>query len=220
MELIKIYQGNVISARELHEFLEVKTVFADWIKRMLDYGFEENKEFFSNLGKTSQKGGRPQKEYFLTIGTAKEISMLQRNEKGRKARKYFIQCEEKLVQLAQNKRIEAFLKLKATKDKLREWVLSCGLDESKYIIIDKVGNITLFGEYVPDNELGLLGTKGRDFATEVTNELAQKHEIKDFEQLKKTNINNHSQIKDMLQESGIDATKLERENPIKGLDEE
>jgi anti-repressor protein len=47
MELIKIYQGNFVNARELHEFLEVKTPFNKWIKRMLEYGFKENIDYLT-----------------------------------------------------------------------------------------------------------------------------------------------------------------------------
>ena len=58
-ELIKVYEGNLIDARELHDFMEVKTPFNDWIMRMLEYCFEEGREFYENLLKTSEKGGRP-----------------------------------------------------------------------------------------------------------------------------------------------------------------
>jgi anti-repressor protein len=86
-------QGSgVVSARELHQFLEVKTDFKDWMPRMLEYGFEENKDFSAFLSEST--GGRPSKEFALTIDTAKEISMIQRSEKGKEARQYFIQCEK------------------------------------------------------------------------------------------------------------------------------
>lgn len=94
-ELIKIteHKGEkVVSARELHQFLEVKTEFKDWILRMLDYGFEQDKDFSSFLSEST--GGRPSKEFALTIDTAKEIAMIQRNEKGKEARRYFIEVEK------------------------------------------------------------------------------------------------------------------------------
>lgn len=98
-ELIKVStnaEGNrVVSARELHQFLEVKTDFTDWCKRMFDYGFEEGKDFSSFLGESI--GGRPSKEYALTLDCAKEISMVQRSDKGRDARLYFIECEKQLA---------------------------------------------------------------------------------------------------------------------------
>lgn len=97
-ELIKITtdgQGSkVVSARELYEYLEVKTKFPDWCRRMFEYGFEEGKDFISILGKST--GGRPDTDYALTIDTAKEIAMLQRTEKGKRVRQYFIECEKQL----------------------------------------------------------------------------------------------------------------------------
>jgi len=216
MELIKLYQGNLVSARELYSFFESRERFSRWFARMKEYGFTEDIDYFEHA--TKADNNRSITDYLLKLNTAKEISMLQRSEKGREARQYFIRCEEALKKLAANKRLEAFLKLEVTKEKLKKWILDTGLDESKYITIDQAGNITLFGEYVPDNELGILGTKGRDFATEVTNELVRKNNVTAFEDMKNLNISNHEQIKDMLRESGIDSTKLNREKPIKKLD--
>jgi len=89
---IKEHGGKtVISARELHEFLEVSEKFTDWMKRMLDYGFNEHLDFIRDVGKST--GGRPSVEYALTLNCAKEISMIQRSEKGKEARQYFIDCE-------------------------------------------------------------------------------------------------------------------------------
>lgn len=91
---------KAVSARELYEFLEVDTHFKDWIKRMVDYlELEINVDYIVSLKNEQNSilsGGRPSKEYFLTIDAAKEISMLQRSEKGKEARKYFIECERKL----------------------------------------------------------------------------------------------------------------------------
>ena len=62
---------------------------------MFEYGFEENVDYVldKNVQNPNSTGGRPSKDYFLTIDTAKEISMLQRTEKGKEARKYFIECK-------------------------------------------------------------------------------------------------------------------------------
>lgn len=84
----------VVSARELYEFVESKAQFTDWCKRMFEYGFEEHSDFITILGKSS--GGRPSVDYGLTIDCAKEISMLQRSEKGKEARQYFIECEKRM----------------------------------------------------------------------------------------------------------------------------
>ena len=86
--------GNVVSARELYEFLEVQTDFSDWCKRMFEYGFEENKDY--SLLKIGERKAHNKTDYALTIDTAKEISMLQRSEKGRQIRNYFIEAEKQL----------------------------------------------------------------------------------------------------------------------------
>lgn len=96
-ELIPIdYNADrpTVSAQELHKFLEVGTRFNDWFPRMAEYGFTEGIDFYSFLSKTSEQGGRPAKDYQLTVPMAKEISMIQRNEKGKQARAYFIKVEE------------------------------------------------------------------------------------------------------------------------------
>lgn len=101
-ELIKITYENdqpAISARDLHEFLEVGTRYNDWFPRMCEYGFTEGQDF--NLLKNERvqmEGGRmvtrTVDDAILTIDMAKEICMLQRNEKGKIARQYFIQLEK------------------------------------------------------------------------------------------------------------------------------
>lgn len=94
-ELIKInYTSDrpTVSARDLHDFLEVETRYNDWFPRMCEYGFTEGQDFYSFLSKSI--GGRPAQDAQLTIEMAKEICMLQRNEKGKIARQYFIQLEK------------------------------------------------------------------------------------------------------------------------------
>jgi anti-repressor protein len=100
-ELIPIseYEGKkAVSARELHAFLKTETRFDIWIKRMLEYDFIENVDC-QCLNKIVQMPNGGQKEilddYVLTIDCAKEISMLQRTERGKQARQYFIACEKK-----------------------------------------------------------------------------------------------------------------------------
>ena len=96
-DLIKITTNDkgqqLVSARELHEFLEVKKDFTDWFKyRVAQYGFEENLDFTTILGKST--GGRPSKDFAIKIEMAKELSMVENSEKGKEARKYFIECEK------------------------------------------------------------------------------------------------------------------------------
>lgn len=97
LSLINIKEENgkqTVSARELHGKLEVKTQFKDWFKRMLEYGFEEGKDYCSFLSEST--GGRPAVEYFISIDMAKEICMIQRSDKGRMFRQYFIECERRV----------------------------------------------------------------------------------------------------------------------------
>ena len=107
MELIRILENTIngkaiktVNARELHTFLESKRQYTDWIKdRIEQYGFIENQDFviFSqNYEKLIQdKRGRPSKEYHITLSMAKELAMVERNEKGKQARQYFIDCERR-----------------------------------------------------------------------------------------------------------------------------
>ena len=98
-DLIKITTNEegkqLVSARELHEFLEIKTDFRKWFPRMCEYGFEENIDY------TPVKFVHPMNlqectDYAISIDMAKELSMIQRTEKGKQARLYFIECEKKL----------------------------------------------------------------------------------------------------------------------------
>jgi anti-repressor protein len=89
-ELIKI-TGDKVDGRDLYEFLQVETPFKKWIDRMLEYGFVEGVDFWTSLSEST--GGRPATEYELTINMAKEISMIQRSERGKQARLYFLECE-------------------------------------------------------------------------------------------------------------------------------
>lgn len=99
MELIKITTNEngeqLVSGRELHEFLEVTTPYTQWFDRMKEYGFTENVDFIG-LSQKSEKpqGGRPTIDHAMTLDMAKEISMIQRTEKGKQARQYFIEVEK------------------------------------------------------------------------------------------------------------------------------
>ena len=103
-QLIPVFEGTIsneptllVNARDLHGFLEVGKDFSNWIRaRLNEYGFVENLDyilFSPNLAKTP---GRRRKDYHLTLDTAKELAMVERNEKGRQIRRYFIECEKKL----------------------------------------------------------------------------------------------------------------------------
>lgn len=94
-ELIKINYDSekpTVLGRDLYEALEVKSKYADWFKNMCGYGFDENIDYTA-FSKILENGGKT-KDHQLTIPMAKEICMLQRNEKGKMFRQYFIQIEE------------------------------------------------------------------------------------------------------------------------------
>lgn len=105
-ELIKIKEENgqqLVSARELHEFLEIKKHLTQWLKPYIDnnneYGFVEGVDFTRIDGEVNPTNGIPIKEFILTIETAKELSMLSKSPKGKDARRYFIACEKKLKEV-------------------------------------------------------------------------------------------------------------------------
>ncbi|WP_092880165.1 antA/AntB antirepressor family protein [Izhakiella capsodis] len=105
-QLIPVFNGTIsnetvllCNARDLYAFLRVKRDFSTWINdRISEYGFTANLDyivFSPNSGKTV---GRRRKDYHLTLDTAKELAMVERNDKGRRVRRYFIECEKKLHQ--------------------------------------------------------------------------------------------------------------------------
>ncbi len=104
-ELLKIESKNfssgqkvqTVNARELHAFLGIGKDFSTWIKdRIEQYEFVESQDFevFPDFGENS-KGGRPTKEYAIILDMAKELAMVERNDKGKQARQYFIECERR-----------------------------------------------------------------------------------------------------------------------------
>jgi len=85
---------NSVNARDLHEYLESGNRFADWIRgRITQYGFVEGVDF-QTFSENTEKG-RPRTDYAITLDMAKELSMVERNEKGKQARQYFIECERR-----------------------------------------------------------------------------------------------------------------------------
>lgn len=105
-ELIKIDQSEIsgeevqtVNARDLHEFLEVQTRFNDWIvSRIRQFGFEAESDFIT-LTENLVSGGK-QTNYHISIDMAKELSMVERNAKGKEARTYFINCEKVAKKIA------------------------------------------------------------------------------------------------------------------------
>lgn len=104
--LIPVFNGliqnnpvQLCNARELHAFLEIQTRYNDWIKnRINEYGFIQDEDY---LVITERTNGRPRKEYHITLDMGKELGMVERNERGRQIRQYFIRCERTLKTLQQ-----------------------------------------------------------------------------------------------------------------------
>ena len=128
-ELIKIESKEIgnesvqtVNARELHAFLEVGKDFSTWIKNRLDtLGSIDGQDYLVLKGEfllpqtgeqtNDGRGGHNRLEYYITLDTAKHLAMMERNEKGKQARQYFIECERKLrehqVKLAPKTYVEA-----------------------------------------------------------------------------------------------------------------
>ena len=103
-QLVRVFDGviggmpaQVCDGRELHLFLKNGKQFSDWIKQRIgQYGFEENQDFVIASPKSEAKrGGHNRTDYHLTLDMAKELSMVENNDQGRQARRYFIEMERR-----------------------------------------------------------------------------------------------------------------------------
>ena len=155
-QLIKITQNenneSVVSGRELHEFLEVKTEYKKWFDRMTGYGFIENIDFVRVTQKCPTPGGIQNIiDHALKLDMAKEISMIQRTSKGKEARQYFIEVEKEfkqqqlripttqreLVQLALSANEETNQRIDAVEDKVLDLTDRFGLPSNKAKVLQK-----------------------------------------------------------------------------------
>lgn len=101
-DLIPITQTDdgrqAVSGRALHEFLGPKAHYKDWFPRMVAYGFTEGEDYVLKNEHSDAPAGmpsRPRLNHILTLDMAKELSMIQRTDRGRQARQYFIECEKR-----------------------------------------------------------------------------------------------------------------------------
>ena len=126
-ELIKITTNEdgqkLVSARELHEGLKVKSKFNDWItKRITKYGFEENQDFILvTQKKVTNNPKNPyteQKDYVITVDMAKELCMVENNELGRQFRKYFIEAEKQLKEV---KKLDSYM-IEDPIERAKRWI--------------------------------------------------------------------------------------------------
>lgn len=93
-DLVKVnFDTQTVSARELHEKLNIGTRFNDWFPRMTEYGFAEGTDFYSKMSKT-ENGGRPSTDYEISVDMAKQICMIQRTPEGKAVRQYLIDLEK------------------------------------------------------------------------------------------------------------------------------
>lgn len=138
-ELLKVEINDnhepVMSARELHEFLEIGTEYRKWFPRMTEYGFEENQDYVRVSQKCPTLGGEQETvDHIIKLDMAKEIAMIQRSEKGKIARQYFLQIEkdwnspEKVMARA----------LKLADQKINSLTAKIELDKPKVIFADAV----------------------------------------------------------------------------------
>jgi len=113
-EMIKVNMNNInrptVLGRDLHKFLSIKTRYDIWFDRMLEYGFEQDKDYYIHDQKCTRIGKQINEKrtiinHQLTLNMAKEIGMVQRNDTGKKIRNYFIKCEDMLKDIIKNKEI-------------------------------------------------------------------------------------------------------------------
>ncbi|WP_155971650.1 phage antirepressor KilAC domain-containing protein [Streptococcus ruminantium] len=89
-------QEPVVSGRQLHEALGVNSNYTTWFDRMTEYGFTENEDYvlLSNFGNQTGRGGHNKVDHVIKLDMAKEIAMIQRTDRGKQVRQYFIQIEK------------------------------------------------------------------------------------------------------------------------------
>lgn len=144
-ELVPVYETStgekVVYGSELHEVLGVRSKFADWIKNRLNDCEAVEYEDFEAFSKNLENGGRT-KEYILKLDIAKEMAMLERNEKGKQVRRYFIQVEKKFKAGKTSKKVQSAKKEKLPSvnmmvKNIKEALHDAGVD-SKYIAAEVV----------------------------------------------------------------------------------
>jgi len=216
MEPIKIYNGSLVNARELWNYLGSKRQFANWIKqRIQECDLIENEDYFT-FNKIVKRSKTT--EYHLTIIAAKEVALLERNEKGKEIRRYFIKCEETLQVLKNSKRFQAFLKLESSKKRLQKNIEEIGGSHEDFVQIDLAGRKILFnGRIIPDEELPLLTLKGRDFATEATHAKTKDGGFS-LDEINSINRINHKDVRDIvINNTGKKPEELPSEDRLKRL---
>ena len=139
-------QEPVVSGRQLHEALGVKTSYDKWFPRMAEYGFTENEDFSTFLSEST--GGRRAADHIIKLDMAKEIAMIQRTDKGKEVRQYFIQVEKEfnnpVIQMARSlKWADGQMKLMSGQIEQLELELAEAQKQARYldIIIESKGSV-------------------------------------------------------------------------------
>ena len=156
--LIPVFNGliqnqpvQLCNARELHAFVESKQEYATWIKnRINEYGFIQDEDYFIITERTN---GRPRKEYHITLDMGKELGMVERNERGRQIRQYFIRCERTLKALQPPQQLalpepEKKFTFEFTEYELEQLVwLWCGHKQMNTLLGDMIKPLETIGSY-------------------------------------------------------------------------
>ena len=134
-ELIKITTNEegqkLVSARELHEGLKVKSRFNDWMtNRIKKYGFEENLDYTKIL--VQCKRGQNEYDFYITVDMAKELCMVENNELGRQFRKYFIEVEKQLKEI---KKLDSYM-IEDPIERAKRWIEEA--EERKALMEDNI----------------------------------------------------------------------------------
>lgn len=150
-QLIPVFAGEIqnqsaqlVDARLLHSFLDVARDFSNWIKkRIADYGFVKDQDYIEVFAKSGEnpQGGRPSIDYHLTIDMAKELSMVERNEKGKQARRYFIEMERRALEHLQHATCNPQLPEPKTKKALPHGLTLEQQDTIKQLVKDRVAEL-------------------------------------------------------------------------------
>ena len=116
LERILDIENGKVSARELYKWLESKQDYTTWIKNRIEkYGFIENEDFTFHKFMERKTWKH---DYIISLDMAKELSMIENNDKGKEARKYFIQCEKELQEIKLNN-IKSITMIFTHRDKLK-----------------------------------------------------------------------------------------------------
>lgn len=156
--LIPVFNGliqnqpvQLCNARELHTFLDIGKDYSTWIKdRINEYGFIQDEDY---LVITERTNGRPRKEYHITLDMGKELGMVERNERGRQIRQYFIRCERTLKALQQPQQLalpepEKKFTFEFTEYELEQLVwLWCGHKQMNTLLGDMIKPLETIGSY-------------------------------------------------------------------------